>query len=158
MSLMGGLLAMVIAQYHYIMDLDPGYEPDNVVCITRSNDGKEHREALMKVYASLPYVDQVAIGSMPPGYGYSGEFVRDDHGSPLFSSRYDNWNNKDFAELMGFRLLHGRYPEATDGSEAVINQEFARLMGWKDNDAVGRQFRISDQNVTVCGIIKDFIT
>lgn len=158
MSLMGGLLAMVIAQYHYIMDLDPGYEPDNVVCITRSNDGKEHREALMKVYASLPYVDQVAIGSMPPGYGYSGEFVRDDHGSPLFSSRYDNWNNKDFAELMGFRLLHGRYPEAIDGSEAVINQEFARLMGWKDNDAVGRQFRISDQNVTVCGIIKDFIT
>ena len=59
---------------------------------------------------------------------------------------------------MGFRLLHGRYPEATDGSEAVINQEFARLMGWKDGDAVGRQFRIYDQNVTVCGIIKDFIT
>lgn len=155
---MAGLLALVSTQYRYVMDFDPGYEPDDVVCITRSSEGPEHRESLLKMYSSLPYVEKAAIGSLPPGYGYSGEFVRDEHGSPLFSTRYDGWVDKSFADVIGFRLLYGRYPEATDGTEAVINQEFARLMGWTDSDAVGRQYKSGDRNVTVTGVIKNFVT
>lgn len=158
-SLMAGLLALVATQYRYVMDFDPGYEPDDLVCIIRSNEGNEHRESLLKMYSSLPYVEKAAIGSTPPGEGYSGQFIRDEHGSPMFSTRYDYWADKSFADVIGFRLLHGRYPEATDGTEAVINQEFARLMDWTDSEAIGKQFNDGGEyNVTVTGIIKDFVT
>ena len=54
---------------------------------------------------------------------------------------------------MGIQLKEGRLPR--DYNEAVINETFMDLMKW-DKEAIGRIVHTLGDNITVCGVVKDF--
>ena len=59
----------------------------------------------------------------------------------------------NYYELMGIQLKEGRLPR--DNSEVVINETFVNLMKW-GKEAIGHIIHTMGENVTVCGVVKDF--
>jgi ABC-type antimicrobial peptide transport system permease subunit len=59
-----------------------------------------------------------------------------------------------YLQAMGFRLRHGRFPSAADGStEAVVNESAARALF--PNGAIGRSLTVFERTFDVAGVIAD---
>lgn len=147
------MLGVVSAQYSHVLNIDLGYNPKNVAVGHHEFETYEAGEAVRDYYRNLPMVEAVASAWGTPVWGYSGQVIPDESGRSRFSSRYDSWD-KDYADMMGFTLLRGRYPK--DKDETAVNQTFAEHMGWGESDAVGRVFNAGRETMTVTGVIRDF--
>ena len=107
---------------------------------------------MMQYLRSLPYIANVSSAYGNPLDGYSGCFINGENGEALFSARFDACMD-NYYDLMGIQLKEGRLPR--DNSEAVINETFVDLMKW-DKEAIGRVVHTLGDNITVCGVVKDF--
>ena len=152
-----GIMAMVMAQYGYVMNKNMGYNPERIATTDVSFDKDEGRNAL-QFFRGLPYVEAVSCTTYgTPVGGYSGTMIHDDVGNSLFSSRFDRVP-LDYLSFMGMTLIEGREPRQR--YEMVVNETFVRLMQWKSNtDALGRMVDIGmgeEQSEKVVGVIRDF--
>lgn len=147
------LLCVVSVQYYHVLDLDLGYNPERVAIGWHGAGSAEEQESLVDYYSRLPMVEAVATSQGNPVNGYSGEAVLDESGRMRFSTRYDGWD-RDYAAMMGFSLLHGRYP--SENGEVAVNQSFVADMNWNEADAVGRRVPLGEETLTVVGVLHDF--
>lgn len=154
-ALVAGILVIVIAQYNTLIDTNPGFDEDNVACVYNPSNTREQSEAFIAALQNLPYVESVTKSSGFPGYGYSGEIIRNDAGKALFSTRFD-YLGDNYIEVMGMAMLAGKFP--ADSSEVLINEKFAELIGETTESAVGKIITYSSYPVNISGVIKDFTT
>ena len=147
------LLCVVNVQYYHVLDSAPGYNPERVAFGWHWAGSAEEQESLVDYYSRLPMVEAVATSQGNPVNGYSGEAVLDESGRMRFSTRYDGWD-RDYAAMMGFSLLHGRYP--SEDGEVAVNQSFVADMNWNEADAVGRRVPLGEETLTVVGVLHDF--
>ena len=151
-----GIMAMVTAQYGYVMNKDMGYSPQRIATTEVYFGAEEGRNAL-QFFRGLPYVEAVSHTSWgTPVDGYSGNMVRDELGNSLFSTRFD-MVPQGYLAFMGMTLVEGREPRQR--YEIVVNETFVRMMRWQGNaDALGRMVNdgLLDQSEKVVGVIRDF--
>lgn len=147
------LLVVVNVQYYHVLDQDPGYNQERLAFGWHWAGSADDQESLVDYYSRLPMVEAVATSQGHPVNGYSGEAVLDESGRMRFSTRYDGWD-RDYASMMGFSLIHGRYP--SEYGEVAINQSFAADMNWAEDDAVGRRVPMGEGSFTVVGVLRDF--
>ncbi|MEL5892833.1 ABC transporter permease [Bacteroides sp. GD17] len=148
-----GLMCVVMAQYQYVLNKDMGYNPKGLVCGELYLDEEAGRDAAYQFFKGLPYVEAVSSAEGTPIYGYSGNFINDEAGNSLFSTRYCYYMREDFPALMGMIFKAGRMARTKD--EVVVNETFAKLMRW-GNDVVGRTINVGGDNYKVTGLLNDF--
>lgn len=148
-----GLMCVVMAQYQYVLNKDMGYNPKGLACSELYLDEEAARDAAYQFFKGLPYVEAVSSAEGTPIYGYSGNFINDDAGNSLFSTRYCYYMREDFPALMGMTFKAGRM--ARTNNEVVVNETFAKLMRW-GNDVVGRTINVEGNNYKVTGLLNDF--
>ncbi len=160
MALIAGMLALVIEQYRYIMNRDIGFDAKNIVIFGNHGRSYEDRENIYNQYSSLPFVESITSADGIPGVGwYSGDIVADNNGNMMFSTRFDNWDD-NYADMLGMTIIDGRLPQDPE-NEIIVNQKFAELMGWKEDEVVGKTIpnRGKEGGVkTVTGLLKQFDT
>jgi len=112
---------------------------------------------------STGYVQNAALSSGSPFEvgSNSGDFgwKSKDPGKEVLISM--EWATPEYVNTMGMQLLAGRdfYQEAiSDSSNVVINETFAKLITKnKPEEAVGQLIDRSEEQLTVIGVIKDFV-
>lgn len=147
-----GLMCMVMMQYHYVMSKDMGFKTERIACTYQYFNSAEESNNAYNFFRSLPYIANVSSAYGNPLDGYSGCFINGENGEALFSARFDACMD-NYYDLMGIQLKEGRLPH--DNNEAVINETFVDLMKW-GNEAIGRVVHTLGDNITVCGVVKDF--
>ena len=153
-AFISGLMVMVAAQYHYVMNKDMGFSTERIAINSWLKTFSQPNEAdnLRVFFQNLPYVEGVAGSLSNPFDGYSGAVVND--GSPTtMHTKYDRLSENYF-ELMGMTLLEGR-PMREPG-EAVVNETFVAKKQW-GNAAIGQVFKADNETFKVVGVMKDFV-
>lgn len=151
-AFIGGLMCVVMLQYHYVINKDTGYNPERIAIGANNAYTAESRSAARHFYEGLPYVEAVASSESYPSNGYSGQMIPDEAGVGLFSSKYD-YTTENYVSFMGMSVLQGRIPR--ESGEVAVNEEFVRRMHW-GKDVLGRNIRTEEGRVKVVGMIKDF--
>lgn len=151
-AFIGGLMCVVMLQYHYVINKDTGYNPERVAIGVNNAPTAEARSVARHFYEGLPYVEAVASSESYPSNGYSGQMIPDEAGVDLFSSKYD-YATENYVSFMGMTVLQGRVPRQS--GEVAVNEEFVRLMHW-GKDILGKNIRTEEGRVQVVGMIKDF--
>ena len=151
-----GVMAMVMAQYNYVMNKDAGFRTEGVARGWISFETSAECKGAENFFRSLPYVEDIACGGNPL-QGYSGTMIEDGSGQSLFSARYDQVT-ENFYTFMGMTFLAGRAPRVSANwwDEVVVNETFAELMHWPKDNVVGRTVRNMGQTSKVVGLLKDF--
>ena len=147
-----GLMCMVMMQYRYVMSKDMGFKTERIAYTYQYFNSAEESDNAYNFFRSLPYIANVSAAYGNPLDGYSGCFINGENGEALFSARFDACMD-NYYDLMGIQLKEGRLPR--DYNEAVINETFVDLMKW-DKEAIGRIVHTLGDNITVCGVVKDF--
>lgn len=151
-----GLMCVVMAQYHYVLNKDMGYNARNIVTGRQLYFGNEAERGVARQFlGSLPYVEAVESASCPPCVAMSGMMVFNESGQAQLSSRYCT-ATEGYLKMMGMVLKEGRM--ARERNEAVVNETFVKMLCWGD-DVLGRTIHnghTSLGDLKVVGILKDF--
>lgn len=152
-----GLMCVIMAQYHYVLNKDTGYDARRIATSDIYFESDSERDAARQFFRGLPYVEDVESASYPPCIGMSGMRILNESGQSLFSSRYCV-ETENYPKMMGMTMKEGRM--ARERNEAVVNETFAKTMRWGD-DVVGRivhQGNTGLGDLRVVGVLKDFHT
>lgn len=154
-SFVAGLLATVAIQYADVMNYDLGYNYKNKVSFNMIGyERKDKEDIFLGGVKALPYVNDVSWSISNLFGGYSGDYVFDASGKTLFNSRIE-WADASFVKFMEMPLVQGNYD--FKNKDVIVNETFARRMGWGD-DAVGNHVeRINDIKLNVAAVVKDFV-
>ncbi len=147
-----GLMSMVALQYSYVVNKDLGYDPRRVAT-TYVQFSKDEQGPACDFFRQLPYVEEVSASRSSPVYGYSGTFINSESGQNLFSARFDQFSS-NCPTMLGMTLLQGRLPR--NDEEVVVNETFAQMMHWAEDDVVGRTAYTMGMTPKVVGLLKDF--
>lgn len=154
-----GLLAMVSAQYNDVMNYDGGFVYGDRVKLNRPpEDGPRDiiNDPFLNGLKAQPFVESVTWGCANPIHGnYSGEYVKDAAGNPLFNTRID-WVDASWVDFFEVPLAAGTRDFRK--GDVIVNETFARRMGWTDN-AVGLHAESIENNgpLRVKAVVKDFL-
>lgn len=153
-SFVAGLLATVAVQYYDILHHDLGFDYSDTVCVGIPNMKKDlRRDIFLGGLKTQPFVEEVTWSNSNPLWGFSGDMVYDAKDKTLFNTRVE-WVGDDYVKFMRMNLLKGS-ADMKPG-DMVVNETFAKTMGWGDN-ALGRHVeRVSSDTLNVVAVIKDF--
>ncbi|MDR1004909.1 MAG: ABC transporter permease [Prevotellaceae bacterium] len=151
-ALISGLMALIMMQYHYVLNKELGYNPERVVYGYINFEESEQNDHVTDYLQALPYVEEVSTAIDIPVNGPSGSLILDDAGKSLFSSRLMGWSN-NYPAMMQMTIKEGRMPQSDN--EVTVNESFAERMHW-GTDIIGRQFTTEGIRATVSGVMKEF--
>lgn len=151
-AFIAGLMCIVMLQYHHVLTKNPGYNPERIAYGYHEVVDKATVDACQHFYAGLPYVEEMT-SSIDTPFGYSGEFMLDDAGKPLFSTKYD-YTQGNYTRVMGIPLLEGKLPGRH--GEVAVNETWIAMMHWSRNDVIGRMIETEEGKVKITGILRDF--
>ena len=153
-AFVAGIMAVVMLQYHHVLNKDMGYNPERIAVEYQYCDNNETSQSVKNFYQGLPYVEAITSSrENTPLWGYSGELMFDETGKTLFSSKYD-YVNEDYAEIMGISVKQGRLPR--ERKEVAANETWLEMRGWSADYAIGQTIQTEEGRVKIVGIIKDF--
>jgi len=145
-------------QIERISNVDPGFDPENLVYITCNNQSVKNK---FKIYreniSAYPDVKSTSFSDRSPGYGHSGQALRWQKESgemepypAVFVS-----TDKDYFKTLGINLKEGsgfsklRLPADTV-LDFIVTETFVKSLGWKS--AVGK---LNQRGITI-GVIGDY--
>ena len=153
-AFIGGIMVVVMIQYHHVLNKDVGYNPERIVAEFQYCPNDETSQAVKHFYQGLPYVEAVSASlENSPLWGYSGELMFDEGGNSLFSTKYD-YMDEDYIEMMGIGVKQGRVPR--ERHEVAANETWLKTRGWSADQAIGQTIQTEEGRVKIVGIIKDF--
>jgi putative ABC transport system permease protein len=161
LSLIIGTL-VVFRQIQYAKDRPVGYDRAGLINIPISTDSLDrHYEPLRTSLLNTGVVAGVANASTLLTAFYQNNFMEwpgmtEEQKSISFR---DIAVNADFGPTIGWTVLRGRdFSRAyrTDSTAAIVNEEGARALGWKN--PIGKTFRLENKEYTIIGETKDMIS
>lgn len=151
---------VVYKQVQHIKDRDLGYNKNNLIYMNVQGNMKDHFEEIKNSLIATGYVENAAkslhdalhVYSAGDGYNWQGK----DPNSKL--GIHSNVVSTDYLKTMHMQLIDGRdfYPGYADSTNIIINESLARLLS-KDGSVIGNIITSGSYNLTVVGVIKDFI-
>jgi putative ABC transport system permease protein len=161
LSLIIGTL-VVFRQIQYAKDRPVGYDRAGLINIPINSDSLDrHYEPLRTSLLNTGVVAGVANSSTPLTAFYQNNFMEwpgmtEEQKSISFR---DIEVNADFGPTIGWAVLRGRdFSRAyrTDSTAAIVNEEGARALGFKN--PIGKTFRFENKDYTIIGVTKDMIS
>jgi len=150
---------VVSRQVNYIRTTDIGYDKENLLYIPLEGDLNGKYNLFKQEMLKLSGVKSVSHIGDPPtnitsstwGIDWEG---KDPNSKPTFG---DEEVAYDFAQTMGIQVVQGhdfRKDMATDSIGYILNEEAARIVGYKD--PIGKPFTMWGRKATIIGVVKDF--
>jgi len=147
-------VVVLMKQLHTLRQGDLGFNRENVAYISMDIHTNDVKTAIFEFLKQQPEVDTLFSTYnclYPNGAGY-GRLTPEE--APQLGETvdlYHYWVDEGFCKFYGLQLVEGRWlNEESDVNAILVNETFARLMGWKNpiGEAVcgGR----------VVGVVKDF--
>ena len=146
---------LTVASLGAVFSNDAGYQRDRMILVEGSarryvsrDDARQQLEDSVALLRRLPAVERVAVSTV------QSTFLRP--ASTAIAVMPQGWStvadqatvrqvSDEFFEVMGLRLMAGRWPEPgewTGGSAALVSAAAARAF-WPDGSAVGRSLTIN---------------
>jgi putative ABC transport system permease protein len=155
-------IAMIICsiflykQLGYIRHNDRGYDKDNILLVPMQTENIYQRHELLKAeFLNINVIEYISGCYDYPGSGYtSNGYTPEGYEEPIMT--HVLYTDKDFVPLMGLKMTSGRnYFESleTDKSKYLINETYARSIGWKD--PIGKTIERNGKH-EVIGVVSDF--
>jgi putative ABC transport system permease protein len=155
-------IAMIICsvflykQLRYIRHNDPGFEKNNVLLIPMQTDNIYRRHVLMKdEFKNISGIEYITACYDYPGSGYtSNGYIPEGYEEAIVT--HVLYTDEDFVPMMGLKVTAGRNFSKlleTDKSKYLINETYARFLGWKD--PIGKTIERNGKH-EVIGVISDF--
>ena len=167
-GLLFSLLFVVNQQYSLMVNMNPGYNYENVAIVHVDAINGDQRSRCLSEIKRMPDVKEVASTCAVPLENYAVKrnnlSLPDDRKS--FQVILDAWGVDDnYFRMMGIDFVQGSFfTERNDSSRQVIIDEalakkLTTLGHWKDG-AVGKRIWISahcneDETMTICGVVKN---
>jgi ABC-type antimicrobial peptide transport system permease subunit len=157
---------VVSKQIHYSLNKELGYKRDAIVQVNTpwnffSIEPDKRRFVLLEKLKAIPEIEKISLSGSPPASGNtSTTTMKFKNGENMIETMVEiKYADTAYFDLFKMKLLAGKNLQTSDTiKEFVINETYAKLLGFKKpGDAVG-QFIERDFNVPVTGVISDFHT
>ncbi len=151
-----GYTLILIMQMNYVSKKDLSFNTKNQIIIEMpSVQARNSFKTLKHELSLLAEVKKVSVGSNIIGTGvYQNGYLPEGLESPkLF--KFTSFE-EDMFDILDLRFVHGRAFSsgyALDDSAYIINETFAKEMGW--DDPIGKKI-YRNGKMTVIGVVKDF--
>lgn len=167
-GLLFSLLFVVNRQYSLMVNMNPGYDYENVAIVHVDAINGDQRGRCLSEIKRMPDVKEVASAYSLPleSYAVSGNNVQLPDDRKSIQLIHDAGGVDDnYFRMMGIDFVQGSFfTERNDSSRQVIIDEalakrLTTLGHWKDG-AVGKRIWISahcnqDETMTICGVVKN---
>ena len=167
-GLLFSLLFVVNQQYSLMVNMDPGYDYENVAIVHVDAINGDQRSQCLSEIKRMPDVKEVASAYSLPleSYAVSGNNLSLPDDRKSIQLIHDAGGVDDnYFRMMGIDFVQGSFfTERNDSSRQVIIDEalakrLTTLGHWKDG-AVGKRIWISahcnqDETMTICGVVKN---
>ena len=167
-GLLFSLLFVVNLQYSLMVNMNPGYDYENVAIVHVDASNGDQRCRCLSEIKRMPDVKEVASAYSLPleSYAVSGNNVQLPDDRKSLQLIHDAGGVDDnYFRMMGIDFVQGSFfTERNDSSRQVIIDEalakrLTTLGHWKDG-AVGKRIWISshcneDETMTICGVVKN---
>lgn len=167
-GLLFSLLFVVNCQYSLMVNMDPGYDYENVAIVhVDAINGDQRSRCLSEIKRMLGVKEVASAYSLPlESYAVSGNNVQLPDDRKSLQLIHDAGGVDDnYFRMMGIDFVQGSFfTERNDSSRQVIIDEalakrLTTLGHWKDG-AVGKRIWISshcneDETMTICGVVKN---
>jgi len=153
---------VVFRQVQFAKNRPIGYDNTGLITVPINTDSLDrHSEALRTALLNTGAVTHVARASQSTtlfGQNNSIEWEGQQPEQKEISFR-DIFVNADFGPTVGWSVLRGRdfsraYP--TDSSAAILNEEGAKIIGFKD--PIGQPVKHFGKTYTIIGVVKNMLT
>ena len=157
-------IIVIYAQLSYIRKKDLGYNKDALMFLrVHGNTDVIHGFGAFKndLLSNPVFAGATVSNSMLGGLGSGGSETVDANGNKLEVNTSRLRVDENYLPVYGIRLLAGRNFDQLmlkDSIQPIILNEAAiQRFGWKDPlSAIGKPFKMGDQQGTVVGVVKDF--
>ena len=167
-GLLFSLLFVVNHQYSLMVNMNPGYNYENVAIVHVDAINGDQRSRCLSEIKRMPDVKEVASTCAVPleNYAVNGNNLSLPDDRKSLQIVHDAWGVDDnYFRMMGIDFVQGSFfTERNDSSRQVIIDEalakkLTTLGHWKDG-AVGKRVWISshcneDETMTICGVVKN---
>ncbi len=151
---------LIYQQINHVKSRDLGYNKDNLIYLQLQGKMKEHFDAIKNDLTGTGLIKNATLSnSMVLNLGSNtGDFTwpgKDPHKEVLITIE---GVSPEYISTMGMKLKSGRdfYPDLKmDSGNVIINETMAKLL--KTKNAVGTVISGQGQNLTVIGVINDFV-
>ena len=157
---------MVKNQLDYMQDKDPGYNPENLLVVEKTDDIGQQIEAFKQELAEYTNILEVSNSTCIPGKPPSSESVfgmNTPTGDQLqiLAIYFTDFN---FQKTFGIKMAEGRFPSeeySTDSNSVVVNQ--AAIEAFGIDDPIGKELITyfggpgnSSPRLPIIGVMEDF--
>ncbi|MFR9555575.1 MAG: FtsX-like permease family protein [Rikenellaceae bacterium] len=163
------LLGIIAMQYRFALNLDMGYNYENIITVQTATLTPEERLLLKEEISKIAGVETMSYCSLLPlnsGSGNDAELPED--ANVRFNIRDFYSADENYIDLLGIEIVAGRNfsKDAPVGHEILVSQRFITEMekqvDWGGN-AIGRELLFSEHSqsnghrFTICGVFKEMI-
>lgn len=160
------LLVLVVRQYRMMMNMDKGYDDENVAWVYLSGSNVSERDAFVSELRSLSFVKQVSTADTRIGDNTAGNMVWMNGDRENSGHISDNYRvNSDFFDMIGMEFIQGEtFNPQSDSTinQVIVEKSFInvikKLTGKDEEYVVGKSFRITEHGLrdyTICGVVND---
>jgi putative ABC transport system permease protein len=166
---------LMIRSFHQLQQVDPGFDPNNILSLSVSLPGLKYPEAAQRQaffeqaeqrIRRLPGVVAVGSTTMPAlkGYRWTSDATIEGHPHENYVREVRHKEiTPDYFRAMGIQLLSGRFFNESDNDKSqpviIINATLARRH-FQGEDPIGKRLKFSkpqvqDQWRTIIGVVND---
>lgn len=149
---------VIYSQMQYIKKSDKGFNEKNILLVNLNSKTAESDDMIKNKFSSIPGVLSVTESAGgTPGLGFtSNGYMAEGVEKPILANAL--YVDENYLKTMGITIIAGRDfgNLKEEGNKAIINQSFAKLLGW--NEPIGKSISRNRINYEVIGEVKDFNT
>ena len=161
---MVGLLLIISGQYNKVLNIDPGYNYENVYGYSTAGVEIEATLRAIQTLQSMPEVlDVERCYTVPYAYCSGNNVYLPELQKELFNIADQYEATEGFFDLFGIKIIEGRVPK-TEMEVAVSRRfldEMSKFADWSDG-AIGKQVGITEHcsgsdYLTITGVYEDYL-
>jgi putative ABC transport system permease protein len=153
----------IFRQIQFAKDRPVGYDRAGLINVPINTDSLDrHYESLRTALLNTGVVANMAsssktLTSFDQNNWLEWAGMQEDQKNITFR---DIWVNADFGPTVGWTVLQGRdFSRAygTDSTSAIVNEEGARILGFKDPGPIGKTVKHLGKSYTIIGVTKNML-
>lgn len=149
---------VIYIQMQFVKHTEKGFDEKNILMVDLNTKTAASYELILSKLASLPGITSVSVSAGgEPGVGFfMNGYLPEGVEKPLLAHAL--YVDENYLKTLDIKLLSGRDFKnlKIDRNKTIINQTFARLLGW--SQPVGKTISRNGTKYEVIGVVKDFNT
>ena len=152
---------LVGRQIHYLMNKDMGFKTEAIAYIHTpwKDTSMDKRQRLMREINEIPQVTNASLGGFTPASGSINSTVANylDGEKEIRTELQLLHGDSNYLDLYDIELLAGRNLRNDTVREFIINQTYAKQLGFEDPEkVVGKFLKMGEDSYPIIGVMEDF--